>query len=522
MKRLHQILSESYRLLLEYDIEKTKKAHGEKALKVALARKDEHGDAYLRDVHGLHSGTFHTTLPGTSKENATHELISQFEEGDPTPQKKYVQHIARIYGNGGYNRHEDVFSRGKDALEKFHDLSTRKVLPQEHRDIGKIKSLDQLEDLVDAHADKLSGKEESKSHHEAMKSQATITEHGSFTHIIPHTAEASKHFGKGTKWCTAAKNNNMHDSYAHQGPLQQYVPKEPKYPGEKYQYHYSTGQLMNEQDKAVTKTGHPDIDNHIAAYEREADHAHQSTAGFDHPEGIVRRKTLAKHWDSATSEQVGKTMEKGLYDSYSEDRFAEDDIATEQPRMAGMGKSPLEHPNATPEQVGNVFLNHKDWSVRASTLWYGGDKKLTQDHYDKFIDQTHPSSELMQGDQDDLDHNPHEMRQEVFERTKNPKHFEYAMNELSKAGLDNDEDEAAILGAARNKSLPAEHAKTILKHPDYGHIAAGNPNLSNEDLEWAAKNHPNSNARTNAKHYLDKREAKATKKNQSGIIWHGR
>jgi hypothetical protein len=349
MKKLGDILYETFTLLLEYDLEKTIKQHGDKALKVALERTDH--DSYLSDVHGLYHGNRVNTNPGNNRQKAMNELMSQFEEADPTPQKKYVQHIARMYGNGGFDRHEDVFSRGKQALRKFHDLASRKVIPAENRDIGRIKSLRDLEDLVDQHKDKLSGKQEDAAHHEKMKQQATITEHGTYTHIIPHTTEASCHFGKGTKWCTATDDpdDSMHNAYSAKGPLQIFVPKEPKHPGEKYQYHYSSDQLMNEMDRPQGSTGHNDMDVHIHDYRTNADNAHQTRAGFDHPEGSVRRKTLKRYWDSATSEDLSKTMEKGLYGMYDEDHIQENDPE--------MGESPLYHPKITPEHISQANRN---------------------------------------------------------------------------------------------------------------------------------------------------------------------
>ncbi|NBU99007.1 MAG: hypothetical protein EBS19_12500, partial [Spirochaetia bacterium] len=35
----------------------------------------------------------------------------------------------------------------------------------------------------------------------------------------PHTEEASKKYGAGTRWCTAAHNNNQFHNYNDEGPL---------------------------------------------------------------------------------------------------------------------------------------------------------------------------------------------------------------------------------------------------------------------------------------------------------------
>jgi hypothetical protein len=333
MKTIHNLLFECF-LLLEYDRDKTIAQHGDKALKVALGR-EEHGDSYLRDVQGLHQGRVKNSHPGTNEEKAKHELMSQFEEADPTPQKKYVQHIARIYGNGGFNRHEDVFSRGKPALRDFHDLASRKIIPAEHRDIGRYKTLNQIEDIVDAHKDKTSARQEDKTQHEKMKGQATITEHNEeypengFTHIIPHTPEAAAHFGKGTRWCTAATDDpedqeRTFSEYNQDGPLHIYIPHKASYPGEKYQYHYSSNQIMNEKDHPVALPGretdrvghieHEGILNHIAEYEDEANKAKNSIEGLNHPEISVRKHVLMNHPDVSHQDIINAATKD--YDKY--------------------------------------------------------------------------------------------------------------------------------------------------------------------------------------------------------------
>ena len=56
----------------------------------------------------------------------------------------------------------------------------------------------------------------------------------------PNTIEEAIHLGQGTKWCTVARNKNMFDTYNKYGPMYIVVPKDPMYPGEKYQIHTST------------------------------------------------------------------------------------------------------------------------------------------------------------------------------------------------------------------------------------------------------------------------------------------
>ena len=48
------------------------------------------------------------------------QMIGILEQNDPTPNKQYVPWMAREYSNGNIQRLEDVPSRVRPALEKFH------------------------------------------------------------------------------------------------------------------------------------------------------------------------------------------------------------------------------------------------------------------------------------------------------------------------------------------------------------------------------------------------------------------
>ena len=67
---------------------------------------------------------------------------------------------------------------------------------------------------------------------------------------IPETEEASCELGRGTKWCTAARENNMFDYYSEEAPL--YVWRDKN--GEKYQFHFGPEpQLMDSRDRELSK-----------------------------------------------------------------------------------------------------------------------------------------------------------------------------------------------------------------------------------------------------------------------------
>lgn len=65
---------------------------------------------------------------------------------------------------------------------------------------------------------------------------------------IPLTQEASCILGRGTKWCTAAKEDNAFNTYNEDGPL--YIWRDKS--GEKYQFHFKTMQFMNDKDHPIS------------------------------------------------------------------------------------------------------------------------------------------------------------------------------------------------------------------------------------------------------------------------------
>jgi hypothetical protein len=60
-------------------------------------------------------------------------------------------------------------------------------------------------------------------------------------------------FGGFAEWCTAyvPPRTNQFDYYNSQGPMYIIVPKNPKYPDEKYQIHYESGQYKDKDDKDI-------------------------------------------------------------------------------------------------------------------------------------------------------------------------------------------------------------------------------------------------------------------------------
>lgn len=119
---------------------------------------------------------------------------------------------------------EDIPSRIIPGLVKFQKLKNKKLIPVEIRDINKIKTLEEFEDIIDEYDDTVitSNKEDEK----RIETQFYNTGDAELLYddndikvVSPKTEAASCFFGRNTRWCTAAKNDNMFNRYHENGPL---------------------------------------------------------------------------------------------------------------------------------------------------------------------------------------------------------------------------------------------------------------------------------------------------------------
>jgi hypothetical protein len=132
----------------------------------------------------------------------------------------FVKFINRIDSNkrdiSKYNTIQDLYSVVKDFENNEDDIATSKT-----SEIKKIK-----EEELDL-----------------------VFSNSSWSVYVPLTEKASCLIGKGTQWCTAAeKSNNMFDHYNGQGKLYVLINKDNN---SKYQLHFESNQLMDENDREV-------------------------------------------------------------------------------------------------------------------------------------------------------------------------------------------------------------------------------------------------------------------------------
>jgi hypothetical protein len=241
--------------LREYSREKTATVFGNK-LVAALGKDKSH------TLSGTQLGTdrafidqkmkINDAITAEQRQIIIDHIMVVIENSDPTPNKEYVQWLTKVYANQGIKL-EDIISRGNSALKMYHEFKVKKILPAEYRDIGRIdfaglEAIAQNLDLRNA----LAAKEEQDAAKTVDKGDAeTVFENAAVRIIVPKNEAASCYYGQGTRWCTAGRDNNMYDRYARDGDLYILLPKQPKYEGEKYQLHFSSGQFMDEGDNSV-------------------------------------------------------------------------------------------------------------------------------------------------------------------------------------------------------------------------------------------------------------------------------
>lgn len=184
-------------------------------------------------------------------------ILSSFENNDPTPNNQYTPWIAREYVKGTIRRLEDL-SRIKNALELYHKYKNTRQFKELFKynvgfnDISKL-SADQVEGIAEKIEEKIipqiGDKDKDKGDSEVVYEDSDVRV------IHPKDKAAACYYGQGTRWCTAAtKGINYFDSYNRSGPLYIIIPKKPKYQGEKYQLHIQEQQFMDEKDDPVSLT----------------------------------------------------------------------------------------------------------------------------------------------------------------------------------------------------------------------------------------------------------------------------
>lgn len=208
--------------LLEYDRAKTAQNLGMALHKKMLS------DRTVQRIYG------DDPLQQINPQELIEFALDRFQEADPTPNKQYVQWIARTYANDASTKLEDVIDGYLyQYLTKFYKLVQRKKIPSPRNDINKYSNFGDFMNVLDEYPDPEAQQLKDKGH------AFTLYDDESWRVIVPQDEPASCYYGQGTRWCTAAtKGNNMFKYYHGIAPILIAIPKHPEHPGEKYQFHF--------------------------------------------------------------------------------------------------------------------------------------------------------------------------------------------------------------------------------------------------------------------------------------------
>ena len=158
-----------------------------------------------------------------------------------------------------YNRTKKIPDTNVINLLKEFDANKR-YLDASDRDIGKYKTIDELEQKVNSiEPHEVSKTRKNKDIRKAIRKTNLVDDaeylgtFDDFEVYIPKTYEASCKLGQGTTWCTASNSDNSYyNSYSEEGPL--YIMINTKNPSEKYQLHVESEQFKNKDDHELSKT----------------------------------------------------------------------------------------------------------------------------------------------------------------------------------------------------------------------------------------------------------------------------
>lgn len=186
-------------------------------------------------------------------------ILNGLEQADPTSNKKYTQWLARTYANGGY-RFADIRSIVADALVKFEKLKNQRVVTGAESDIGQYSNFDDF--LVFINQYDLEEKQDNKGLAKVLVDNSLVRI------IVPEDEAAAKYYGRGTKWCTSANNDNMFTQYNDYGKLYIIIPKNAVRNGEKYQYYpHIPDYIMDEADTLLSLKEKTSLNKRLRLFE---------------------------------------------------------------------------------------------------------------------------------------------------------------------------------------------------------------------------------------------------------------
>lgn len=197
------------------------------------------------------SSTF-DSIAFTFREPTFEESFLLYLDG-VSPDTGYVAWILKCFLAGNFRYMEDIY-KVREPLETY--TKAKPKLPVERRDINRFRSFNEFMEFIDTiKEDELVSNREAEREEEKRlisSGQAVIFYNDPDVKIvIPNTIEASRWFGKNTRWCTAAKDSSRYfDEYSRDGKLYIILFKKTN---TRWQFHFESASFMNELDDDLTE-----------------------------------------------------------------------------------------------------------------------------------------------------------------------------------------------------------------------------------------------------------------------------
>ena len=195
----------------------------------------------------------------TQGETKEERLFNWLQTLDPTRNKQYLQWILGCAVDRLVPFEDIAYLR--ESLADYHERKRTNSLPIEARDINRIKTPSQLDKLLRKVEDSKASADEAEA--AAARNQSSILlDNTEWLVLIPKTEFAAQFWGRNTEWCTAwgdprgrhPTRSCRFNEYNRRGPLYILIPKnqDSRNAGEMYQFQFTTGQYMDENDEAIS------------------------------------------------------------------------------------------------------------------------------------------------------------------------------------------------------------------------------------------------------------------------------
>ena len=194
-----------------------------------------------------------------SKDNSVRDITGSYEDYKEEYNQKAMLWISELLDSDKSQRHintqwilkhyisgEFIYEDRGNVLDNLDYFYANKRIFDE-KDINKY-TVDQLYNIIQTLQKYGTKKSKTQEKIEMKKGAIKILETENVLVIHLKTKAAAEFYGKGTRWCTSAINDNQFISYNKEGPLYVVIDKKTN---EKFQIHFETNQIDNASDEPV-------------------------------------------------------------------------------------------------------------------------------------------------------------------------------------------------------------------------------------------------------------------------------